>query len=361
MSNKIRTPNRVHGTIVPTPSGPMTMAHYVLAWCVKTLVVRTGGTFVIIVDDLLATLALTSAREPVGERAPDDLRPAVEYWTDELLMCLNHYDLGPSSEEELRAQGFNWPFPEERQMGVKWQSDSTITQHYYEIFGFEKDFGTWPLPFGKGQIADTESIYLATDLLGRGSAVHITHPWVVLSWAADEMSTGRNLAIDGEDLTTIVGQFGEHAHRLSRATGWQVPNHFAIPTIRGQALNGKVSPLSSSNCLGFEDQTTAYPQILISDAIEAGVDREGLDAYMFEHVISSEFLNPNSKTTHQECLRGETASPASFVKAIRSDAIIDEADWRRFLATGQLKPPKKTRGPVPRVPESHGPDEELGY
>jgi len=345
MSNKIRTPNRIHGTIVPTPSGPTTLAHYILAWCVKTLAVRTGGTFVVIIDDILATFALPSAREPVGERAPDDLRPSVEYWTDELVGCLDHYELGPSTEEELRAQGFNWPFPEHRQMGVKWQSDNRLTQHYYEVFGFEQDFGAWPTAFPEGASVNTEALYLATDISGRGSAVHVSHPWIVLSWAVDEMSTGRNLAIDGEDLTSIVGQFGEHAHRLARATGWRVPNHLAIPTIQGRALNGDVSPLSSSNCLDIGDQASAYPQILISDAIDAGVDREALDAYMFEHVVSSEFSNPDTKAeTHQEVLRGDAMSPLQFVSAIRSDVIIDEADWRRFLKTGEVKPPKKTRG-----------------
>jgi len=327
--------------MVPTPSGPTLLSHYTIAWLIHTLVERTGGTFVIIIDDLLAMLGLPTAREPVGEKAPNDLRPSFEYWGDELIRCLNHYGLGPSSEEELRAQGFNWPFPEERQMGVKWQSDNTLTQHYYSIFGFEEQFGQWPLPFGEKQIVDVESEYIATRIGGAGSQTHITHPWIVLSWAVDEMLTGRNMAIDGEDLSTIVGQFGEHAYRLAFATGWQVPTHYTIPTIRGRSLNGNVLPLSSSNCLGLAGQEQDCPQILISDAIDAGVDREGLDAYMFEHIISSEPINANSSTTHQDVLRSDNASPASFVDAVRSDAIIDEADWRRFLETGQLKPPKK--------------------
>ncbi len=348
MSNKILTPDRVHGTLVPTPSGPTLLSHYTLAWLVHTLVERSGGTFVIIIDDILAMYALPSAREPVGERAPDDLRPSVEYWADELLRCLSHYGLGPSSEEELRAQGFNWAFPkaEGRQMGVKWQSDNTLTQHYYEIFGFEHDFGAWPAPFPEGANANTEALYLATHIgeSAAGIQVNVTHPWIVLSWAVDEMSTGRNMAIDGEDLSTIVGQFGEHAHRLSNATGWRVPDHYTIPTIMGRSLNGTVLPLSSSNCLGEGNQALDCPQILIGDAINAGVDREALDAYMFEHIISSEVINPDTKVTHQEVLQSDCAAPASFVAAVRSDAIIDEADWRRFLKTGKLKPPKKKRG-----------------
>lgn len=349
MSNKIRTPDRVHGTMVPTPSGPTLLSHYTIAWLVRTLVERTGGTFVIIIDDVLATFGVASARVPVGERAPEDLRPAVEYWADELLMCLNHYGLGPSSEDELRAQGFNWPFPRDgdRQMGVKWQSDNTLTQHYYEIFGFEADFGAWPLPFGDEQLVNTGSLYLSTPQ-GQGirkSQANISHPWIVLSWAVDEMSTGRNMAIDGEDLSTIVGQFGEHAQRLHRATGWQVPDHYTIPTISGRALNGTVLPLSSSNCLGIGNQDVGCPNICISDAIEAGVDREALDAYMFEHIIKTGHIDDNPDSAlYSDIISTDGMAPATFTGAIRSDAIIDEADWRRFLKSGALKPPKKARG-----------------
>ncbi len=341
MSNKIKTPNRVHGCLVPTPSGPPLLSHYTIAWLLKTLAIHTGGTFVIIMDDLLATLALETAREPVGDKAPDDYRPSAEYWGEEMITCLTHYGVGPSTEEELRAHGFNWSFPEERQMGVKWQSDNLLTQHYYEIFGLERDFGPWPAPFCDGQICDTESLYLATNI-GGAKVVHVTHPWVVLSWAVDEMSTGRNLAIDGEDLSTIVGQFGEHAHRLSRATGWPVPKHLAIPTICGRALNGVVLPLSSSNCLGIGNQEKEYPQILISDAIEAGIDREALDAYMFEHIVKPGRVVPGDKGAefYRNHLR-TGASPETFVDAIRSDVIIDEKGWRHFLKTGALNPPKK--------------------
>lgn len=347
MSNMILTPDRIHGTLVPTPSGPTLLSHYTIAWLVKTLVERSGGTFVIIIDDILAMFALASAREPVGKRAPDDLRPSVEYWTDELLGCLNHYGLGPSSEAELRAQGFNWSFPEDRQMGVKFQSDNTLTQHYYEIFGFERDFGTWPTSFSDGQVTNQESLYLSTTS-GKGirnSQVNISHPWIVLSWAVDEMSTGRNVAIDGEDLSSIIGQFGEHAQRLSIATGWTVPDHYTIPTISGRALNGNVLPLSSSNSLDIQDQNKNCPQIRISDAIEAGVDREGLDAYMFEHIIRADRLpGVTPGDLYREVLRGDSFAPPTFTDAVRSDVIIDEADWRRFLKSGELKPPKKRSG-----------------
>ena len=342
MSNHILTPDRIHGTIVPTPSGPTTLAHYVLAWLVHTLVRRSGGTFVIIIDDLLATMALLSAREPVGERAPNDLRPSVEYWADELIGCLTHYGIGPSSEEELRAQGFDWSFPEHRQMGVKWQSDNTLTRHYYDVLGFEHDFGPWPLPISEGQTDQADSIYLATQLPSAtaGGQVHIVHPWVVLSWAVDEMSTGRNMAIDGEDLSSIVGQFGEHAYRLHYITGWDVPKHYTIPTICGQAMDGTVMALSSSNSVG---RAPEIPHILISDAVAAGVDREGLDAYVFEYIISAIPIIPNDPTP-QEVLRTPDAIDAAiFTSAIRSDVIIDEADWRRFLETGQLKKPRKKR------------------
>lgn len=352
MSNTILTPNRIHGCIVPTPSGPSTLAHYVLARAVHNAVHYTGGTFVIIIDDLLAFMALETARDPVGERAPEDLRPAVEYWADELLANLKHFGIEPSPEDELRAQGFNWPFPEHRPMGVKWQSDSTLTDHYYSVFGLERDFGRWPLPSDPMQLSQTDSLYFATNVgLGPSSQVHITHAWVVLSWAVDEMSTGRNVALDGEDLTTIVGQFGEHAQRLHNYTGWAIPRHLTMPTILGRSSVGNVLPLSSSNCIPQNPNDNTCPYILLGDAVEAGVDRESLDAYVDEHLIKPgkavEKTAPNYSTalTYREEVANAAANWLEvWPRAMKSNYIIDERDWRRFLRTGKVKPPKKKAG-----------------
>ena len=337
---------RQHGLFAPTASGPLGPHHFLLIYASWFISRITGGTFIILMEDDLATLSRGHLRDPIGDRDPSDLRPAADYWAEHIMADLNHFGMGPSTDAELRAQGFDGKRPDGRTMGVRYQSDNVLTQHYYrDVLRLEEDFGPWPPLQPDGMAVCNEAMYLRACQPPEA----VIHPYLILNWAIEEMSSGRTFAIDGDDLKGMMGQYTECAFRVHKRTGWPIPGHHFIPTLLWQqdaldpaaGVADGLAHLVPTTCLSSSSYAESGAGLTLREAVDAGIDRETILAYMLEVAVEPAGRQLWTDTVDLNCTGLAEGKPIPLLQSMKRGAVVDERDWHRFCATGQVSKLRK--------------------
>ncbi len=322
-----------HGIFLPTCTGWMHPVHMLLIYMIRHLSLCNGGTFILFIDDTLALMnqygrATLRELDEAGElHSPaalpinlDDERPASVFWQEQFLVDMETLGLQPTSEEELKKQGFSL----ERCRPVMYQSElHELTAHYYHIFGYEDRFGPWSSEYNTVYMKNNQRMqYIDTE-----DSFHSAHPYLAIGWALAEMQSGRSFVIDGEELLPTLNQVIEQGKGIENYIGhkdWTIPSHFIIPTIRHRLMSGEVRSVQASGC-----------DLPVREALNAGATFQDILEYLIENVIRHE---------HREMWRtGEFPVPVSLVLTINPQAIIDDGDWARFVSTGQVCKPKKRK------------------
>lgn len=311
-----------HGIFAPTPSGPPTPAHFLVAWFNTAVVKKWEGTLVVLIEDEYALLARPKLSEPIGI-GPNPEQPAVRYWGERMLAELAALDIKASSSDELATHGFRFTD------GVVWTSESPnrpIVELCYKQLGYEAEWGEWPpntnsyyCPIRGHSVPHGSNI----DAINVGKPARgILHPHIILAWAVEEMSMRRTFAIDGADLYVAGGQFYETAHKVSGLFGWQIPAHLFIPVIYRQTGDER-RPLVALSSSDLENR------IFLSDVIKAGISGEMLLEYMLRIVAWPGRIDSLRDVNAQY-------TPAEMIDWFKPHPIINEESWFRFLETGRI-------------------------
>ena len=320
-----------HGVFMPTPTGDLTIIHFMLCDFVRFSIStgQCGGTWIVQMDDQAAQFSNEKLSQPIGSAAPNDTRPSVYYWADRMLEDLDALEVYPTGLADSRVLQ---TIGNKSDAAVFYESDFTqIAQHYYELLGYRKVWGAWDPDPSKSlsEQRQLDAVYSANIPLELGDCVNlprarIFHPFITLRAALVGMITGRTFTLDGYDTLSITMQITEKAFELSNYTGWTIPEPHFIPVVSYRTAEGKVKKVSSSE-----------GDLPVREAIKAGATREDISDWLYS-VIGI----PGTLSTW----RGNEKYPVAYGAAIRGDAIIDHhQDWRRFLETGQARDPNEKR------------------
>ena len=212
------TSYRIHTRFVVTPTGPLHIVHALVAWLNKVLAVGSGGTFTIRFETVLAANSLREFREGRQEVC----------WQN--LAELEALGLGPSPAAHLRARGLP------PGCGLRYQEGNGVTGHYYRLWGLEDVYGPWP-PLGSEEAVNNfEAVYLAGP-----SGVLAEHPYVILNRVVDDITTGRNVIIRGDDLRGETALYLDFAYRILHDRG-KLPRLYYIPEVVREVDPAKAAP-----------------------------------------------------------------------------------------------------------------------
>ncbi len=329
-----------HGVFVPTPTGDLTIVHFMLCDFLRlaTSTGQYGGTWIILMDDQAALFSSEKLNQPIGSAAPNDTRPSTYYWADRMLEdldALGVYPTGLADSRVLQTIG------NKSDSAVLYESDFTqITQHYYELLGYRKVWGSWDPDLSKSlsEQAQFDAVYTAQIPLGLGDCVNLPrarmfHPFITLRTALAGMITGRTFTLDGYDTLSVVMQITEKAFELSSYTDWTVPEPYFTPVVSYCTAEGEVKKVSSSE-----------GNLPVREAIKAGATKEDISDWLYSVIGvpgTLQIWRGNEAALH---VHVPEKYPAAYGAAIRGDAIIDHhQDWRRFLETGQARDPNEKR------------------
>ncbi len=288
----MKTP-RLHTRFVFTPTGPAHLGHAYLARLNKELAVQTGGTFVYRFENVSASSSMACWRDDRLAQSEANLKE------------MTAIGLGPSSPETLREQGFD------PGIGYIYQSDSGIARHYYKLWGLEKFFGSWPPPYPEGAYCNSEAIYLDDR-----SDHHSEHPYVILERAAQDVQTGRNLVLRGEDLIRELCSYSMFSTMILRDHRERLPQQWYLPLIKREN-KGELVTLSSSNA----DLTG---NMYIQDFLAARPDDNGVGEELFAFLDAYTTKEP----WPPKSLRQITTVKANLV----SNPVVPQKEWDKFLA-----------------------------
>jgi len=333
-----------HGVFVPTPTGDLTVVHFMLCDFLRiaTSTGQLGGTWIIIVDDQAALFSNERLNQPIGSDAPDDVRPSAYYWVDRMLEDLNALGVYPTG---LADPGISQIIGGKSDSAVFYESDFTqLTQHYYELLGYQKAWGPWDPDLSRSlsEQAGLDTVYTATvpsELMNHVnlSCARVHHPFVTLRAALAAMITGRTFTLDGYDVLPTIIQITEKAFELSSYTGLAVPEPYFMPVVSYRTAEGDVRKVSSS-----------WGDLPVRKAIEAGATKEDISDWLYS-VIGVPGTLPIWRG-NQVVPHIAEKYPAAYGAAIRSDAIIDHyQDWCRFLETGQAVDPNEKRRHINKI------------
>ena len=251
--------SRLHTRMVFTPTGPTHIFHAMVARINKAIAEWSGGSFVYRFENTLATQA--------DHRWRDD-RMAVSTQNLEEMYALG---LAPTSPAVLRDLGFP------PGIGVEYQQGRSLADHYWQLWGLGRYFGDWPPPYPEGTEANSYAAYTRPARPNLG--VPIEHPYVVLSRVAEDIHTGRNMVIRGDDLRQEAALYGMFARMILPAEQEFAAQYF-LPRWGMCDDLGQPVVISSSS---YQD----YPNMpgMVRDVLDAERTGDELFEWMDRHLL----------------------------------------------------------------------------
>ncbi len=295
---------RFHTRIVFTPTGPLHIFHAYL-WRVCREVGRyTGGSSTIRFECTLATQTALTARDDRMAVCEDNLREL--------------YALGLEPTEPAILAELGFP----PGIGVRYQyGGGELAKHYWRLWKEEQDFGPWPPPYPEGQWCNQEASYWQP-----GIPVS-EHPYTVLMRVAEDLETGRNLIIRGEDLLPETALYTYFAQRILRDR-----ERRGLPLLAYLPRWGLVNDQGLPVAVSSGDYKPGAPGFLC-DVLAAGRTGDELFEWMDRRLL----VNPLVEGV------GFPSDPGELSRFFKREPIALK-DWHNFIWAGHRRKQEGGRG-----------------